>query len=678
MQVYQAETHRCGFNKHPKLGLLGHTFSLLASCMMLFAIAVIFNFFQTSFAKGISTTANSYKTQQVIEMGDILSEGYIGTFGVQPITPTLKVQIQKENKIISKQIKGDWEVYSTKPPVKADYVSSIESVAKWKAKKTKQSYKKLTIQAGKAATFWAEFKNTGTEAWRSNTKNFVALNVTNPAGRTSPFQHSMWPLSYRPGVMKDTKIKPGKKMRVQVALQAPLTPGNYTESFALVAENLLWIPGGEVILNIEVLPGKQDFQGRLTKKSTNEITIEAGKAITFYAEFKNTGKRNWKNKGENYVALNVTEPAGRKSVFQDISWDEYYYRPTRLDQSKVKSGQTGRFTFILRAPDQPGDYIEKFQAVAENLTWIPGTDFSIPIHVTQRKNNPQGDDPFIQVGLYGTTGEVIISPMMGNADIKDYQWNIFDTINTNESVSLRYDAGTFIATAHGKTYTSSNHLKVCPQNITDPLKITNYENISGWNSEYNDNMFRGCIELHFNGEKGSPWVVENLPLDSYVSGIAEAGNENDADYLQTLMTAARTYALYHVTYPSKHAGEPFIVDTSSSDQVYRGYGFEQRAPNVAAAVAATAGKVVTYQGNLVVTPYFSQSDGRTRAWEEVWAGGPKGWLKSVDDPGCAGDTILGHGIGLSAKGARYFADQGKSWDWILKYYYTGIEITSWY
>jgi stage II sporulation protein D len=70
-------------------------------------------------------------------------------------------------------------------------------------------------------------------------------------------------------------------------------------------------------------------------------------------------------------------------------------------------------------------------------------------------------------------------------------------------------------------------------------------------------------------------------------------------------------------------------DTRS--QVYRGVKGETVATN--AAVASTAGEVVTYQGELAVTYFFSTSGGRTENIENSFIGAaPKPWLKSVEDP----------------------------------------------
>ena len=101
-------------------------------------------------------------------------------------------------------------------------------------------------------------------------------------------------------------------------------------------------------------------------------------------------------------------------------------------------------------------------------------------------------------------------------------------------------------------------------------------------------------------------------------------------------------------------------------------------PAIVRAVNETSGKIVTYQGKLAITPYYSRSDGRTRSWGEVWYGGSKyPWLVSVPVPWDAakGRTLWGHGVGMSASGALDAANDGWGYERILKYFYTGIDVT---
>jgi stage II sporulation protein D len=160
--------------------------------------------------------------------------------------------------------------------------------------------------------------------------------------------------------------------------------------------------------------------------------------------------------------------------------------------------------------------------------------------------------------------------------------------------------------------------------------------------------------------------------------LAVSSNNNPIEYHKALAIAARTYAQYNINIGGKHPAGYFHLNASAYDQVYRGYNSEIRLPNFVKAVEETRGLAVVYNGDIVVTPYFSQSDGRTRAWEEVWFGSGKPWLVSRPDPNCAGMSLFGHGVGLSARGARGMALAGSTSEQILKHYYAGVGLKTIY
>jgi len=176
------------------------------------------------------------------------------------------------------------------------------------------------------------------------------------------------------------------------------------------------------------------------------------------------------------------------------------------------------------------------------------------------------------------------------------------------------------------------------------------------------------MELNYYEPNNNVWLIEELPLEQYLRGLGETSNNSAPEFQKALVVAARNYAYFVHSIGGKYA--LFDVETGAADQVYRAYGSETIRPNVVAAVAATAGQMVTYNGDIVVTPYFSRSDGRTRAWGEVW-NGSKPWLVSVPAPHDVGQTLWGHGVGMSASDALGWANDGKTYDWILKYFYTG-------
>lgn len=217
-------------------------------------------------------------------------------------------------------------------------------------------------------------------------------------------------------------------------------------------------------------------------------------------------------------------------------------------------------------------------------------------------------------------------------------------------------------------------VRVTPMFLDDLVTVMNFEHRPAWDTTLNDNFFNGSVEVVYSAISNRVLLVNEIPIERYIRGIAEGSNSQPTEYLKALMTAARTYALWHILNPTKHAGEPYILDATEGDQVYRGAGFSARSPHVVAAQKATKKRVLFYDGEPIIAPYFSRSDGRTRAWSEVW-NGEYPWAQSVVDPCCADKKLLGHGVGMSGEGARYFATQ-EGWDWrdILKYYYTDVEI----
>ena len=87
--------------------------------------------------------------------------------------------------------------------------------------------------------------------------------------------------------------------------------------------------------------------------------------------------------------------------------------------------------------------------------------------------------------------------------------------------------------------------------------------------------------------------------------------------------------------------------------------------------------MVLYNGTVVLTPYFANSDCRTRGWHEVWGGAVKPWLVSVKTTyDCAaGRGKKGHGVGMSQLDASARAKQeGLDFEALLHYYYTDITV----
>ena len=123
-------------------------------------------------------------------------------------------------------------------------------------------------------------------------------------------------------------------------------------------------------------------------------------------------------------------------------------------------------------------------------------------------------------------------------------------------------------------------------------------------------------------------AINAVRLEDYLRGVVagEMPSTWPAEALRAQAVAARTYAI-----STSKEGDGFDQYADTRSQVYNGIGGETAATDEA--VAATAGTIVTFAGQPVVTYYFSTSGGRTENVENVFLGAePEPYLTSVDDP----------------------------------------------
>jgi stage II sporulation protein D len=138
--------------------------------------------------------------------------------------------------------------------------------------------------------------------------------------------------------------------------------------------------------------------------------------------------------------------------------------------------------------------------------------------------------------------------------------------------------------------------------------------------------YHGLLVVRRTGKALS--VVNSLPLDEYVRGVVggEMPDRWSIAALEAQAVAARSYAL-----ATLKPGERFDLYADTRSQVYGGIAYET--PRTNAAVDRTAGKVLTWNGRVATTYFFSTSGGRTADVREVWPKAPAvPYLRSVDDP----------------------------------------------
>jgi len=124
-------------------------------------------------------------------------------------------------------------------------------------------------------------------------------------------------------------------------------------------------------------------------------------------------------------------------------------------------------------------------------------------------------------------------------------------------------------------------------------------------------------------------VVNDVDLESYLDGVvgAEMPYTWPAAALEAQAVAARSFALAQIE--TVVTASPFDLYSDTRSQVYG--GIDSESPSVLAAVSATRGKIVLYDGK-VATTYYSASTGGETVTAVGSNGLPIPYLVSVPDP----------------------------------------------
>ena len=141
---------------------------------------------------------------------------------------------------------------------------------------------------------------------------------------------------------------------------------------------------------------------------------------------------------------------------------------------------------------------------------------------------------------------------------------------------------------------------------------------------YGQNEYRGAFLVDV--VDGKLRLIDVVGLEQYLWGVvpAEMPASWASEALKAQAVAARSYAL-----ATRAVGAPFDVYSDTRSQMYLGVLHES--PATTAAVNATKGRVVLWQGTVATTFFYSTSGGQTESSAD-WTGTALPYLVSVPDP----------------------------------------------
>lgn len=346
--------------------------------------------------------------------------------------------------------------------------------------------------------------------------------------------------------------------------------------------------------------------------------------------------------------------------------------------SDVAAGETAELTTMVKLPASPGQF--RLQPdLQRSGEWFSAAGVAAPIAET----HAQLAEPELRVGLLdisddnpGVTGATISSTK--GLRVLDEGGSEMAELTDGQSVVIHRDVPgeqQVLQLPGDVRKTTVGTVKLIPQEGS----LLRLAETAPWRT------YRGSFEFIWLPRYSAAWVVNILPLEDYLSGIAEQGDYIPWEALRASAIAFRSYAM--ATRAERRASN-LAFDAAGSThhtptmftrhQIYHGLARELTGTRLREAVADTRGQVMTYDGETVMAVYFSRADGHTRSWHETWGGPFKPWAVGVPDPYSQGQSLLGHGIGLPLRSANAMAETGANGEQILASYYTDVEFDAIY
>ncbi|MGF1486930.1 MAG: SpoIID/LytB domain-containing protein [Prochloraceae cyanobacterium] len=140
-------------------------------------------------------------------------------------------------------------------------------------------------------------------------------------------------------------------------------------------------------------------------------------------------------------------------------------------------------------------------------------------------------------------------------------------------------------------------------------------------------LYGGSLKLQPNAY-GNFTLVNLVPLETYLRGVVpyEIGASAPRRAIEAQTIIARTYALRNLR---RFVTDNYQLCATVHCQVYK--GLKGATPRTDRAIAATEGKVLTYENQLVDALYYSTSGGITAPFNDSWNGADRSYLRARID-----------------------------------------------
>jgi peptidoglycan hydrolase-like amidase len=389
-------------------------------------------------------------------------------------------------------------------------------------------------------------------------------------------------------------------------------------------------------------------------------------ATTIGLNITNRGSATWEPTGPNATAITYRWKSKNRS--QPTIEGLQVSLPARLGSGSslglnipvVTPATSGQYELLWDIRIN-GRWMSEIGKVSGQDTLIIGQDAPL-IRVAIMELGPDNEED--QQATVSATASFNVSTLSGS---------IIATLPAGDRISLEHEGPNIRLTIPNKS----------PQLISEPISIRTEPGFFMIVDEIQPgNLYRGDLEFRYSDILESAWLINILPVNDYLAGLIEQGEEAPWESLTASVITFRSYALAVQARLKIKNYEPFDIASSTTHtpsyftrhMFYRGFVRELAGPRLRQAIEDTRGQVITFQGEIIEAPFFTQAGGYTISHKEAGWGRDRAWSPGVQDPVSATDWFIGHGVGMPLQSSNKLAKLGHDAKQIIDTYFIGVDI----
>ncbi|MHB8176556.1 MAG: N-acetylmuramoyl-L-alanine amidase, partial [Thermoleophilia bacterium] len=123
-------------------------------------------------------------------------------------------------------------------------------------------------------------------------------------------------------------------------------------------------------------------------------------------------------------------------------------------------------------------------------------------------------------------------------NVTDSSGTVLTTLHAGQTATTIYwNNGYYVYTSTGFAHYGSSYIRMTPVSSGGIMQVTSYHDVPSWNTSLDDNLFRGTLEFRYSSVSSAVWVIEEVPIELYLRGIAETSTGSPPEFLKTMSVA---------------------------------------------------------------------------------------------------------------------------------------------